>query len=100
MGKIKILLKKKNDKKPVYGNKSVSAKENGTKFEHRILKDNKHYSISIEQKNGSRYEYLSIIFLDSILDSSCSNKYYPQTFFKKCIYTKDKEGGLLGKYIY
>ena len=48
MGKIKILLKKKIDKKPVYGNKSVSAKENGTKFEHRILKDNKHYSISIE----------------------------------------------------
>ena len=87
MGKIKILFKKKIDKKPVYGNESISAKENGTKFEHRILKDIKRYSISIEQKNGSRYEYLSIIFLDSIKDSSCSIKYYPQ-IFKKNAYTQ------------
>ena len=87
----------------MYGNKYISPKVNGTEFEHRILKDNKHWNISEEPKNGSRYEYLSIILLDSILvcpGSYCSNKYYPQVFFKKCIYTKDKEAELLCKYIY
>ena len=74
-----------------------------TKFEHRILKDNKHCNISIEPKNGSRHEYLSATLLNSILiypSSYCSNKYYPQVSLKKCIYTKDKETELLGKYIY
>ena len=72
--KIKILFKKEFDKKPVYENKYISAKVNGTKFEHKILKDNKHCNISVEPKNGSRYEDLSIILLDSILvypDSYC-----------------------------
>ena len=61
------------------------------------------YNISRELKNGSRYEYLSVILLDSILiypNSYCSNKYYPQVFLKKCIYTKEKETELLGKHIY
>ena len=87
----------------MYNNKYISAKVNGTEFEHRILKDNKHCNISIEPKNASRHEHLSVILLDSILvypDTYCSNKYYPQIFFKKCIYTKDKEAELLGKYIY
>ena len=86
----------------MYDNKCISAKVNGTESEHRILKDNKHCNISIEPKNGSCYEYLSMILLDSILiypNSYCSNKYYPQVFFKKSIYTKDKEAALLGKYI-
>ena len=99
----KSLFKKGFDKKPVYGNKCISAKVNGTEFEHKILKDNKHCNISIEPKSGSRYEYLSVILLDSILiypDSYCSNKYYEQVFFKKCIYVKDKKATLLGKYIY
>ena len=87
----------------MYDNKYISAKVNGTKFEHKILKNNEHYNISIEPKNGSRHEYLSIILLDPILiypNSYCSNKYYPQVFLKKCIYTKDKESELLGKHIY
>ena len=90
-------------KKPVYDNKYISAKVNGTKFERKILKDNKHCNISLEPKNGSHCEYFSIILLDSILvypNSYCSNKYYPQVFLKKCIYTKDKEAELLGKHIY
>ena len=51
----------------MYGNKYISAKVNGTEFEHKILKDNKHCNIFVEPKNGSRHEYLSIILLDSIL---------------------------------
>ena len=101
--KIKSLFKKEFDKKPLYNNKYISAKVNGTEFEHKILGDNKHCNISIEPNNGSRHEYLSIILLDSILiylNSYCSNKYYLQIFFKKCIYTKDKEVVLLAKYIY
>ena len=101
--KIKIIFKKEFDKKPVYDNKYISAKVNGTEFEHRILKDHKYCNISIEPRNGSRHEYLSIMLLDSILiypDRYCSNKYYPQVFFKKCKYTKDKEAALLSKYIY
>ena len=83
--------------------KYISAKVNGAEFEHNILKDNEHYNISIEPKNGSRDEYLSVILLDSILiypNSYCSNKYYLQVFLKKCIYTKDKEAELLGQYIH
>ena len=101
--KIENLFKKEFDKKLLYDNKYISAKVNGTEFEHEILKDNKHCNISIEPNNGSRYEYLSVILLDSILiypASYCSNKYYPQVFLKKCIYAKDKETTLLGKYIY
>ena len=67
----------------MYDNKYISAKVTGTEFEHRILKANKHCNISIEPKNGSRHEYLSITLLDSILiypNSYCSNKYYPQVF--------------------
>ena len=89
--------------KPVYDIKYISAKVNDTEFEHKILKDNKHCSISIEPKNGSRQKYLPVILLDSILtypDNYCSDKYYQQIFFKKCIYTKDKEAELLGKYIH
>ena len=81
--KIKSLFKKEFGKKPVYDNKYISAKVNGTQFEDKILKDNKHCNISVEPKNGSRHEYLSII-LDSILiypESYCSNKYYLQIFF-------------------
>ena len=101
--KIKSLFKKESDKKPVHDNKYISAKVNDTEFEHKILKDNKHCNISIEPKSGSRHEYLSIILLDSILiypNSYCSNKYYPQVFFKQCIYTKEKETELLDKRIY
>ena len=65
--KIKILLKKEFDKKPVCDNKYISAKVNGTEFEHRILKDNERCNISLKPKNGSRHEYLSLILLDSIL---------------------------------
>ena len=100
--KIKSLFKEEFDKKPVYDNKYTSAKVNSTKFEHRILKDNKHCNIPIESKNGSHHEYLSVILLDSILiypNSYCSNKHHPQVFLKKCIYTKDKESELLGKHI-
>ena len=38
--KIKSLLKKEFDKKPVYDNKYITAKLNNTKFKHRILKNN------------------------------------------------------------
>ena len=58
-GEIKTLLKKKFDKKPVYDYKYISAKVNGTEFEHTILKDNQCCNISVEPKNGSRHEYLS-----------------------------------------
>ena len=101
--KIKILFKKEFDKEPLYDNKYISAKVNGTEFEYKVLKDNKHCNISIEPKNGSAYEYLSIILVNFILiypNSFCSNKIYPQIFLKKGIYTKDKEGALLGKHIY
>ena len=67
----------------MYDNKYTSAKVNGTQLEHKILKNNKHCNISVEPKNHSRHEYLSVILLDSILiypDSYCSNKYYPQIF--------------------
>ena len=87
----------------MYDNKYISAKVNSTKFEHRILKDNERRNISVEPKNSSHHEYLSVILLDSILiypGSYCSNKYYPQVFLRKCIYTKDKEAELLGKYIH
>ena len=70
----------------MYDNKYISAKVNGTESEHKILKDNKHCNISIEPKNDSRHEYLSIILLDSIIiyaNSYCSNKYYPQIFKKR-----------------
>ena len=41
---------------------------NGTEFKYNVLKDNKYCKyITIEPKNGSCYEYLSIILLDSIL---------------------------------
>ena len=84
-------------------NKYISPKVNGTEFEHRVLRDNKHCNIPIDPKNGSLYEYLSLILLYPILvypDSYYSNNYYPQIFFKKCIYAKDKEAALLCKYIY
>ena len=100
--KIKSLFKKQFDKNPVYENKYITAKLNNTEFEHRILKNNERRDIPIEPKNNSRHEYLSVILLDSILiysKSYCSNKYYPQIFFKKCIYTKDKETELLGRSI-
>ena len=32
----------------MYGNKYISAKVNGTEFEHKILKDNKHCNIFVE----------------------------------------------------
>ena len=101
--KIKSLFKKEFDKKPLYDNKYISAKVNGTEFEHRILKANERRNLPIKLKNGSRHEYLSIILLDSILiypEIYCSSKCYTQVFFKKCIYTKDKEAELLGKYIH
>ena len=101
--KIKSLFKKEFDKKLVYDNKYISAKINGTEFEHRILKENERRNIPIEPKNGSGHEYLSVILLDSILiypESYCSNKYYPQIFLKKCIYTNDKEAEFFGKYIH
>ena len=86
----------------MYENKYITAKLNRTEFEHRILINNERHDIPIEPKNNSRREYLSIILLDSILiypESYCSNKYYPQIYFKKCIYTKDKETELLGRCI-
>ena len=101
--KLKSLFKKEFDKNPTYGNKYISAKVNDTEFEHRILKDNECRNIPIEPKNGSRHEYLSVILLDSTLiypNGYYSNKYYPQVFLKKCIYTKDKAAELLGKYIH
>ena len=78
--KIKSLFKKEFDKKCVYDNKYITAKLNGTEFEHRILRNNERHDIPIEPKNNNRHEYLSIILLDSILiypESYCSNKYYP-----------------------
>ena len=85
-GKIKSLFQKEFDKNPVYENKYITAKLNSTEFEHRIIKNNERRDIPIEPKNNSRHEYLSVILLDSILiypKRYCSNKYYPQTFFKK-----------------
>ena len=86
----------------MYDNKYITAKLSDTEFKHRILKNNKYYDIPIEPKNNSRHEYLSVVLLDSILICQkryCSNKYYPQIFFKKCMYTRDKETELLGRYI-
>ena len=87
----------------MYENKYITAKLNRREFEHRILINNERHNILIELKNNSRHEYLSVILLDSILiypESCCPNKYYPQIFLKKCIYTKDKETELLGRCIY
>ena len=101
--KIKSLFKKEFDKKPVYDNKYISAKINGTQFEHRILRDNRHCNIFVKPKNKSRHEYLSVMFLDPIFiypHSYCSNKNYPQIFFEKCTYTKNKESELLGIYMH
>ena len=78
-------------KKPLYNNRYIDTKINGTEFEHKVLKGNKHRNIPIEPKKASRHECLSIILLNSILiypDSYCLNKYYPQIFFKICIYKK------------
>ena len=50
-----------------------------------------------EPKDGDCYAYLSTVLLDSILVDA-NNKYYPQIFFKKCVYAVDKQA-LLGKYI-
>ena len=100
--KIKSLFKKELDKNPVYENKYITAKLNRTEFEHRILINNEHHDTPIEPKNNSHHEHLSVIFLDSILiypESYYSNKYYPQIFFKKYMYTKDKEIELLGRCI-
>ena len=89
-------------KKTLHNNRYISAKidiYNATVFEQKILKDNKHCKyISIEPKKDNRYEYLSIILLDSVL--VYPNKHYPQIFFKKCLYAKYKEAALLGKYMY
>ena len=101
--KIKSLFKKEFDKNLVHKNKYITAKLNNSELEHRILKNNERRDIPVEPKNGSRHEYLSVILLDSILicpESYCSNKYYPQIFLKKCIYTKDRETELLGRCIY
>ena len=46
--KIKRLFKKEFDKKPVCANKYVTAKLNGTEFEHRILRNNERHDIPIE----------------------------------------------------
>ena len=73
--KIKSLFKKEFDKKPIYDNKYISAKVNGTEFENKVLKDNKYCDIPIEPKNGCSYKCLSVILLDSILiypNSYCS----------------------------
>ena len=86
----------------MYDNKYITAKLNGTEFEHRILKNNDRHNIPIEPEKYSSHDNLSVILLDSILiypESYCSNRYYPQIFLKKCIYTKDKETKLLGRYI-
>ena len=86
----------------MYENKYITVKLNRTEFEHRILINNERHDIPIEPKNNSRHEYLSVRLLDSILiylESYYSNKYYPQIFFTKCIYTKDKETELLGRCI-
>ena len=62
--KIKRLFKKEFDQKPLYNNRSISAKVdvyNGTEFKYKVLKDNKHCKyISIEPKHDTRYEYLFI----------------------------------------
>ena len=88
--KIKSLLKKEFDTKPLYNNRYISAKVdvyNGTEFKYKILKDNKHCKyIFIRPKKDSRYEYLSVILLYSVL--VYPNKHYPQIFFKKCLYAK------------
>ena len=88
--RLKGYSKKNLIKKTLYNNKYISAKidvYNGTEFEYKVLKDNKRCKyIFIEPKNGSHYEY--------------SNKHYPQIFFKKCLYAKDKEAALLGKYVF
>ena len=73
--RLKACLKENLIKKPVYDNKYISAKVNGTRFEDKILKDNERCNTSIEPKNGSCHEYLSIILLDSIL-------IYPKLLFK------------------
>ena len=65
--KIKSLLEKEFDKNPVYQNKNITAKLNNTKLEHRILRNNERYDMSIKPKNNSRHEYLAVILLDSIL---------------------------------
>ena len=86
----------------MYENKHITAKLNNTEFEHGILKNNERHDMPIEPKNNSLHEYLPVILLDSALiypKSYCSNKYYPQIFFKKCMYAKDKETELLGRCI-
>ena len=78
-GKIKSLLKKEFDKNPAYQNKYITTKLNNTEFKHTILKNNEHYDISIEPKNNSRHEYLSVILLDSVLiypESYCSKTFF------------------------
>ena len=100
--KIKSLFEKELDENPVYENKYITAKLNRTEFEHRILINNERHDIPIEPKNNSHHEHLSVILLDSILiypESYYSNKYYPQIFLKKYMYTKDKETELLGRCI-
>ena len=100
--KLKTYSKKEFDKKPLHNNRYIIPQVdiyNGTEFKYKVLKRNKHCKyISIEPKNGSRYEYLSIILLDSVLIKS--NKHCPQILLKKCLYAKDKEAALLGKCIY
>ena len=83
----KILIRKKIDNKPFYGNDD----NNYIKTKIKTFKDsiitNFHNKKVPEEKIP--YKCLLIIVLDSVIKTD--NKYYPQTFLEECIYKQQKQ---------
>ena len=84
--KIKSLMRKKFDSKPIFGNDDNSKyiKTKIKTFKNSII-TNFHNKKVPEEKIP--YKCLSIIALDSVIKTD--NKYYPQTFLEECIINKN-----------
>ena len=85
MNKIKSLIKKELNSKPVYNNKySKTYKENYNK---RVYTHFQHNKIP---KDDEYYASLSVILLDSIFVNS-DKKYYLQIFLEECTFTMENK---------
>ena len=81
--KIRDLINKKFDSKPVSNNKYINTK---IKSYNNDIKTNFHDENNFREvpKENSAYECLSLISLDSVIQTN--KKYYPQTFLEECKY--------------
>ena len=88
MEKIKDLIGKKFDSKPVWGDKYIATKIRS--YEYRINTDFQCEGKSGKiPKEGLLYEFLSLIILDSVIKTG--KKYHPQTFLEGCKYKITKK---------